>query len=284
MEKLNEMRGAAPEVPDKTNAILARIEALPAAPQPEKKALRLRFQTAEQAFDCPECETVILPLREAAAHTELLTRFGEKLAAEVPVLLFPADEKKALETLVSLKEKGLRAGVAENIGAVKLLSDAGLEVRCGAHMNVTNRAALSELEALGCKDATLSFELHLNDMNALRCRGKTGYIAYGRLPLMRFRACPQRDEKGCGDCRGRAWITDRKNERFPLLCEEKRFSTMFNSVPLCAVGLKEPPADFRTLYFTVEPPKACREIAERILSGQKPDGPLTAGQYNKKLL
>ena len=284
VEKLNEMRGAAPEVPDKTNAILARIEALPFVPAPEKKALRLRFQTAEQAFDCPECETVILPLREAAAHTELIARFGAKLAAEIPVLLFPADENAALQTLVSLKDKGLKAGVAENIGAVKLLKDAGLEVRCGAHMNVTNRAALSELEALGCKDATLSFELHLNDMNALRCRGKTGYIAYGRLPLMRFRACPQRDEKGCGKCPGRAEITDRKNERFPLLCDGRRYSTMFNSTPLCSVGLTEPQTDFYTLYFTVETPEQCREITSRILAGQKPEGRITAGQYNKRLL
>jgi putative protease len=284
VEKLNELRGAAPEVTDKTKEILAEIGALPFAPAPENKALRLRFQTAVQAFSCPECETVILPLQEVASHPETLTRFGEKLAAEVPVLLFPADEKKALETLLSLKEKGLKAGVAENIGAVKLLSDAGLEVRCGAHMNITNRLALSELEALGCRDTTLSFELHLNDMKALRCRGKTGYIAYGRLPLMRFRACPQRDEKGCGDCRGRAGITDRKNERFPLLCDGRRYSTMFNSVPLCAVGFPQPQTDFYTLYFTVETPEQCREITARILKGEKPEGRITAGQYNKRLL
>ena len=244
----------------------------------------MRFQTAAQAFEHPACETYVLPLRELEKDPSLLERFGVRLAAEVPVLVFPADEARVLNALTELKAKGLTKAVAENIGAVKLARDAGLTVLGGAHLNVTNRLALSELNALGCADATASFELNLGDIAALRGTGKTGYIAYGRMPLMRFRACPQRDEKGCGDCRGRAWITDRKNERFPLLCEEKRFSTMFNSVPLCAVGLKEPPADFRTLYFTVEPPMACREIAERILSGQKPDGPLTAGQYNKKLL
>ena len=282
--KLEEARAAVPPVRDRTDEILANLAALPASAPPKAPALRLRFQTAEQAIPHPKCQTYLLPLKEIASHPALLQTFGKALAAELPALIFPDDEPRVQKTLATLKEKGLTQAVAENIGAVRLIRDAGLTVLCGAHMNITNRLALSELNALGCRDATASFELNLSDIAALRTEGKTGYIAYGRMPLMRFRACPQRNETGCGTCRGAAEITDRKNERFPLLCEEKRFSTMFNSVPLCSVGLSEPPADFITLYFTVEPPEACAGITERILSGQKPDGPLTAGQYNKKLL
>ena len=281
---LDEKRGEAPPVKDRTEEIAAFASALPASVPPKTPALRMRFQTAEQVFAHERCQVYILPLREIAAHPALIDRFGEKLAAELPVLIFPFDEPRVRDTLAALKEKGLKKAAAENIGAVKLIRDAGLEAIGGAHLNVTNRLALSELNALGCRDATASFELNLSDIASLRSEGRTGYIAYGRMPLMRFRACPQRDERGCGSCKGAAVITDRKNERFPLLCEEKRFSTVLNSVPLCAVGLHTPPADFITLYATVEAPDACARIAERVLSGGKPEGPITAGQYNKKLL
>lgn len=284
VEKLTALRAETPPVKNLTAEILRGISGLPFSPAPEKPALRMRFQTAAQAFSLPECERVILPLYEIAAHPALAERFGGRLAAEIPVLLFPADEEDALLTLQKIRALGVNVGVAENIGAVRLLRQAGFTVTGGAHLNITNRLALSQLEGLGCMDNTLSFELHFGDIRRLRCAGKTGYIAYGRTPLMRFRACPQRGENGCGSCGGSAWITDRKNERFPLLCERRRYSTMLNAVPLCAVGLPEPPADFRTLYFTVETPAECKEIAGALLAGRKPCGPLTAGQYNKKLL
>jgi putative protease len=227
---------------------------------------------------------VILPLGEIAAHLDLIARFGGRLAAEVPVLVFPGNEDRVIETLSALAARGLRCAVAENAGALKMIADAGLTPLGGAHLNVTNRPALRALYGLGCRDCTLSFELNLRQIGALRGPGKTGYLAWGRLPLMRFRACPMRGEKGCGNCPGRGEITDRKNERFPLLCTERRFSTLYNPVPLCAVGLDVPAADFRTFYFTVETPEECRAVTETLLAGQRPAGPLTAGQYNKKLL
>ena len=284
VKAIGEKRAAVPEVENKTAAVLDKIHSLPFSPAPETPALRMRFQTAAQLFTHPACERYILPLEEIAAHPALIDTLGGRLAAELPVLIFTAREAKIAETLQSLKEKGLALGVAENVGGIKLLRDAGLAVTGGAHLNITNRLALAEYEALGCKDNTLSFELHLDAMNGLRCAGKTGYIAWGRLPLMRFRSCPQRTETGCGDCKGRAEITDRKNERFPLLCSERQYSTMYNAVPLCSVGLKAPQTDFYTLYFTTESPAECRKIAESILAGQKPEGRVTAGQYNKRLL
>ena len=281
VERLSGLRGAAPEVPDNTGALAARAAALPKS-VPGQRALRLRFQTAAQFFTLPECERYILPLFVLNAHPELLER-GE-VAAEVPVLLFPGEEAKALEALKALKGRGMEYAVAENIGAVRLIREAGLTPTGGAHLNITNRAALSVLEGMGCRDNTASFELHFDDIARLRGSGKTGYLAYGHLPLMRLRSCPQRDERGCGDCRGTASLTDRKNEVFPLLCSAKRFSTLYNPVPLFTGGLQEPAADFSTLYFTVESKPECIALARAYLSGQRPAGRVTSGMYQKKLL
>ncbi len=284
VERLDALRAEAPAVPDRTEEILSVLSTFSPVPVPERTALRLRFRTAEQFFAHTEAETYILPAAELLAHPELTENYADRLSAELPVLVFPADEEKLLRTLQTLRSRGVAVGVAENIGALPLLRAAGLTPRGGMHLNITNPAALREYEALGCRDNTLSFELNLGDIASLRGAGKTGYIAYGHLPLMRFRSCPQRDERGCGGCTGEAEIADRRNGVFQLRCSEKRFSTLYNPVPLCAVGLNVPRTDFRTFYFTVEQPAQCRTVTETLLAGKKPDFPVTAGMYNKRLL
>ena len=249
---------------------------------PGTPALRLRFQSAAQFFTLPQAERYILPLFALLARPELLAE-GE-IAAEVPVLTFPADEEKTLEALTALKQKGLKYAVAENIGAVRMIREAGLLPTGGAHLNITNRLALSQYEALGCSDNTLSFELSFGDMAGLRCGGKTGYLAYGHMPLMRFRSCPARGDTGCGDCKGVSTLTDRKNETFRILCSARRFSTLFNPVPTYTAGLREPDCDFRTLYFTYETKEECLAVARAYLAGEKLQTPVTAGMYNKRLL
>ena len=287
VEQLTALRGTPAPVPDRTEEILKDLETedccvSPAERSPGPPELRLRFQSAAQFFTLPECKRYILPLFVLVKHPELLGQ-GE-IAAEVPVLIFPGDEAKTLEVLRALKQQGLKYAVAENIGAIRLIREAGLIPTGGTHLNITNRLALSQYGALGCKDNTLSFELSFGDMAALKSTGKTGFLAYGHFPLMRFRSCPARGDTGCGDCKGAAVITDRKNESFRVLCSGKRYSTMFNPVPTYTVGLREPDCDFRTLYFTYETKEECIAVARAYLAGQKLQTPVTAGMYNKRLL
>jgi len=275
-DRLTEIRGRSPL--NDVNVIPPRFEKKTIRTE---KSLRLRFGFYSQYFETPMCERYVLPLREIYSHREIIS---DRLAAEIPVLVFPADEERTLKMLEELKKEGLKTALAENIGAVRLIREAGLEITGGAHLNILNTLALREYEALGCLDNTLSFENNFSDIGKISGEGKTGYIAYGHLPLMRFRSCPQRDENGCGECRGRAVITDRRNEKFTLLCSGRRFSTLYNPIPLFTGGMKEPETDFRTLYFTYETRERCEKITETYLSGKKPDFPATAGLYNKNLL
>ena len=91
-------------------------------------------------------------------------------------------------------------------------------------------------------------------------------------------------EKGCGDCSGSRTLTDRRGEPFPVLCEEKRFSTLLNPVPLYVGDKPLPDADFYTLYFTVEAADACADVIAAFEKREKPDFRRTAGLTDKKLL
>ena len=251
---------------------------------PDAPALRLRFARASQVFDTDRAEKLILDAREILRFPEKLRPFLPKLTAELPVLIYPGDEDRALADLRALKDFGVTEVLCENIGAVRLTKAAGLTPLGGMHLNLVNALAVRQAEALGVTDNTISFECALGQFDACRGAGKLGLVGWGHLPLMRLRACPNRDLKGCGDCRGRAEVRDRRGDAFPLVCADRRFSTLLNPVPLCVSGLRLPHADFVTLYFTVESRQTAEAVAAAMLRGEKPAPNVTAGLYNKKLL
>lgn len=247
-------------------------------------ALRLRFEKYEQIPDNISCERLYLPLPQIIKHPEAVEKYLPALVPELPVLIYPADEKKTLAALTVLKEKGIKAALCENIGAVKLASEAGLAPLGGAMLNVLNSGAADEYFRMGVKDITLSTEMSFADMERLRFAGRLGYIACGHMPLMRFRCCPMQTAKGCAGCTGDNELTDRRGEKFRVLCSEKRYSTLFNAVPLYTGGMKRPDADFNTLFFTYETKRECAEIIKMFINGEKADFRRTAGVYDRELL
>ena len=109
-------------------------------------------------------------------------------------------------------------------------------------------------------------------------------MTYGRLPLMKFRNCPAKGPKGCGECKGRHTLTDRMNEDFPLICRGKEYSELLNCVPLYVGDRRRPPMDFEMLYFTTESRAECEAITEAYRQGQPFNGRRTAGLYFRELL
>ena len=245
--------------------------------------LRFRFENAEQCFG-PKDGIVILPAAEILADPALAERFAGRLFAELPSLLCPEDEKAAAKQLKELKMLGVSDIVCENIGAVRLAKDTELTVHGGSYLNMLNSEALEQYSKLGLEDATLSFELSFALARKLAGSLKRGFIGYGYLPLMTFRACPAKAQLGCRDCGGESCLTDRKGESFRLLCREKKYSQLLNCVPLYAADRSLPPADFETLYFTTESRKEAERIAKLYKDRSPLDGPRTAGLYFRELL
>ena len=175
----------------------------------------------------------------------------------------------------------IRFALAENIGAIRLAKEAGLVPIGGYGLNVTNSDAIEAYRGMGVEALFVSFELSAPKTRDLLSTIPLGMLAAGRLPLMQLRSCPARSDKGCGSCSGRPVVTDRKGASFPLVCRDRRYSTLLNSVPLyLADRLNEVSGvDYMLLYFTDETPSEVERIINAYRFGAAP----AAGSYTRGL-
>ena len=257
---------------------------LPPYKAPGTPQFRLRFETAGQIPDVPEDAVVILPVKEIAAHPELARRFGSRLWAELPPLVYGSAARDALEQALTALPGPVQDAVCGNIGTVFLAQKAGLRVHGGFELNVLNSSAAEEYRSMELEDVLLSPELAFAKMRKMKGEMPRGAILYGYLPLMKCRACPGKTGKGCGSCTGLSKLTDRTGKEFPLICREKQYSEILNCVPLYAADRTVPKLDFEELYFTIETKEECRRICGLRAEKAPADFPRTAGLYFRELL
>ena len=239
---------------------------------------RLRAEKLAQIPPDTDAARIVLPAREILA-TDAAARFGARLAAELPALLFGGAEKQAAAQLAALRERGVDTVLCENLGAVRLAREAGFRVLGGSGLNIFNSEALAEYERLGVSDVTVSFELSLAAIRALGGTARRGLLVYGSLPLMRLRACPMQGPAGCGDCSGHRSLTDRKGEKFTVLCAARQYSTLLNSVPLSLAGRLPAGVDFYTFWFTTETQQQAAQVLAEFRRGAAPSERHTGGLY-----
>lgn len=250
-----------------------------------KTKTRARFEKLSQyseIFD--KCEFIILPIDEILDNKEKLFIPREKIIAELPELIYPKSEEEISKKLKELKNMGITNAAAGNAGAINLLKKADLIIHGTHGLNVTNTKALEFYKVCGLKDITLSFELSEKDIKSLSGTAQRGIYAYGYLPVMLMRACPQKDYQGCVSCKGKTFLTDRKGIKFPVLCRSRKYSVLLNSVPMYIGNKSLPPLDFATLYFTIEATEKCAEIYESFRRKNTIEGKKTNGLYNRELI
>lgn len=256
---------------------------LPPHRRKSEPALWARFERSEQICRTESLERIILPAEVIAAEPELAEKLGGKLSAQLPFLAFPDDEARVSKLAEKLKSLGVKRVQADNVYAVRLGNRLGFEVGGGFGLNITNSEALEEYCAMGLSDAIVSIELPAKQIAALRGELPRGIIAYGHLPLMRFRCCPAKKSAGCGGCDGRPEIRDRYGESFGIVCSQKRYMSLLNPVPLDIADKYVGGEDFRVLYFNSETRSECGKIISRFEKGEKAEGKHT-GMYFSKLL
>ena len=257
---------------------------LPAAQrktEKNEKQFRCRFLRAEQVFSDSRMSAFSLPISELKRFPEMI---NDRTQAEIPELVYPFDENKLIEDLLELKEKGLRSVLANNYGAIRMAKAAGLEVHGGYGFNVTNSLATRELKEFGVKDLTLSFELPFSKMKLLNSPVPTGCIICGKLPLMQLRSCPGRGTKGCGDCNGAPLIEDRMKKQFELVCHDRKYSTLLNSVLYYTADKVLPPMDFYVLYFSLETKEKAHSLFHAAVLEEKCKEERTTGASFRVLL
>ncbi len=251
---------------------------------PKNCSVRIRAEHIEQIPTECDADAVILPLSEIENHPDIIAKFGEKLFVELPTLIFPLDEEKTALRLSKLYEKGVRNALCENICTVRLAEECGFKIHGGYGLNILNSLSLEEYSKLGIEDSLVSFELSAPKIRHLGDGINRGIIGYGYLPLMKMRACPLKKPQGCKNCPGEGKIKDRLGKEFKYRCFEKKFGTLYNSVPLY-VGDKDIfGIDFSLLWFTDESPDDCKKIYNMFVKKAPADFEKTNGLYFRELL
>lgn len=251
----------------------------------ENPKTRIRLESFSQYSDIFEkADLVILTLEEIFNNLEEIECLPVKFAIELPQLIYPEDEKEVLKKLSAIKKTGIVRGVTGNIGGIAFLKKAGFKIYGSHGLNVTNSLSAQSYKEMGLQDVTLSFELYEKAIKNICADTQKGAYIYGYLPIMLLRACPQKTADGCLDCKGKSTLTDRKGIEFPLLCHNKKYTILHNSVPLYIGNKNLSSLDFVTLYFTIESKKECEKIYQSYLNGKMPEGKKTNGLYNRELL
>jgi len=276
LDLLYEARAKAPD-----RAIFTPDLTISGEPRNAGAKLCVRFASYEQFTDDPSIAFYSLPVDALSAHPECIS---ERAVGEIPILVYPDEEPRMAETLRDLRARGLRYALAENIGAIRTAKAAGLIPIGGCGLNVTNSDAIEAYREMGLAALFVSFELSAPKIRDLKSAVPLGMIVAGRLPLMQLRSCPARSDKGCGGCSGRPVVTDRKNAVFPLVCRERRYSTLLNSVPLYLCDKPLPPLDYYAVYLTIESRDEAAGYIRSALAGDPPDMPHTTGLAFRKLL
>lgn len=280
LDGLTELRGRARAIPVRETPAVCRP--VPHA-APLRPALRGRFEKAEQICCVEDLEAVALPLAQVERHPEVVEKLGDKLTVELPSLFFDREKGDLSGRLAGIYALGVKNVLCENLYAIRAAAGYGFVLHGGAGLNVFNTPALDELGKLGLRDAVVSFELSMDRIAALGGALPRGIIAYGYLPLMRFRACPVKKRAGCGDCPGFGELTDRRGVRFRVMCSGRQYGTLLNSVPLHIADRPVPPVDFETLWFTFETAGQVRAVVEQYKNGLPFSGARTGGLYFRQV-
>ena len=247
--------------------------------------LRARFSEFRQySSEFNICEYLIFPIKEVLSHKEDLKGIKEKVIIELPDLIYPSSEDKLLEELHELKSLGYKNAISGNIGGIEIIKSANLNAFGGHTLNIANSEAIEFYEHIGVKDLTLSVELSAKAIDNISSNVKIGAYCYGNLPLMFFRSCPLKQKDGCGNCNGKRKITDRKNIEFNVLCHDKVYSVLHNSVPLYICDKINLNCDFTTIYFSNESKDECKEILKLCKNKQSAQFKKTAGLYLREVL
>lgn len=241
-----------------------------------KQKIHLDLSYASQ-LDGPELSDIALvslPLPEA----EKLGTIPEKLSVSLP--RFDFDENKTLIRLKRLAERGLKHVTATNLAHFRLCRDLNTEIHAGFGLNITNSLAAQELERLGAKDITASFELTSKQLACLDTSAPLGAIAYGKLPAMLTVNCPIKQATDrCDKCTH--CLTDRTGRSFDVKCSGSYVEILNSDTLWLADKLSDfSTLDFFTLMFYNETPDRIREVINAYKNGLPPQTvTITRGLY-----
>lgn len=230
----------------------------------------VRFADVSQIPKDLQADKLFLPLYLGAE-----TIAKHHAVAELPRALF-GREDEVRETLLQCKAAGVQEASFASLDGLALIESCSMTPIAFFGSNIYNTSALMQLEALGVQEAVLSAELTLSEAEKLGGKLRRGLFAYGHLPLMLTRNCPQKNGKSCAACRRTGAVTDRKGVTFPIECRSG-CAEILNDRPVYLADKVLRGVDFRLLYFTVESAETCAAVLRAYGENLPPTGAFTRG-------
>lgn len=275
IEQLTSLRAAQPEY--------FKCEYYPEYPRhfADKTEIYCRFESISQIPEnLSEVSVAVLPLECDISGVNLPQ--GVKTAVELPRGIL--NEKIIANKLNEFKSRGVNIAFCGTLAAKQLAENAGFNVIGDMGFNIYNSDAAFALQSSGVKGIVLSPELKADELTQIKTPLKTGFFAYGRLPLMLTLNCPVK-AGDCSGCRHNRFLTDRMGMNFPVRCRNG-FSEIFNCKPHFLADKKSDfcGVDFMYLYFTFETKEEAADIINAYIKGQKPKGEFTRGLYYRGVM
>lgn len=211
--------------------------------------LTAQVTTYEQAKVCME-----MGITEIYADTPLANRLvkefkNNKVIAKLPPVMRDDREYSIPDT---------KAVLISNIGQI----DKSFECYGDFRLNIFNSESVNFYNDL--KRVTVSPELNIKELSGVAAGCEI--IGYGRIPLMVMENCPLRALGKCQKFSMQQSLTDRKNEKFPLKCNEGCTIELLNSKPIYIAdkleNIKKLQIRAIRLIFTVEKSAECGKIIE----------------------
>ena len=194
----------------------------------------------------------------------------------LPPVITNREMNDVTHQLEKAKKLGILYTLVGNISQIELSKRFGMTPYGDFRLNVTNSHTRDALAELGVERLVLSPELTLP-----KARDIGGsVIVFGRVPLMLTERCFIKENFGCDRC-GRAALTDRRGEKFPIIREYSHRNLILNS-KVTYMGDKRAELDKCRLksyhfIFSTESPD---EIASAI-SAFKAGAPLSSGDVRR---
>ena len=170
-----------------------------------------------------------------------------------------------------------------NYAIIKEALKLGKKIISSPALNVFNSDSVEFWRNFGLDEIILSCELNLKQIGKVSSLLPLGAVIYGRLPMMKTIVCPVKSAAGkCGGKDCKAYLKDRKNEEFPVVCNGMT-TFVLNSKPVYMADklseIEKAGISVGILQFTVESAQECREVIKAYRLGNASDGEFTRGHF-----
>ena len=258
-----------PRVPSKSEYDFAKINRSSAVTAPRlSTATFYNSDTAKELLSAlPKglFDIAFLPLTAFATGWE---RDTQGIGVCIPPVLSERELDGARSELKAVRELGVKYALVSNIGHIRLARELGFSPVGDFRLNVSNRLSRAFFRLLGLEYCLLSPELTLpmaRDIGG-------GVAVQGRIPLMLTERCFISESFGCDKC-GKAGLTDRYGETFPMLREYRHRNQIFNS-QYTYMGDKLSELDsarinHRHFIFSTETPSQARKMMLAYKNGER---------------